>query len=700
MIASAPQALLDLVTASKPKTPHLKAPSAQQQVGPILKGLSPYLSAALVGEVVKVAQASEGTRNNTLNTAAVKIGRFVGSGALNGDEVMRELLRAATSTGLPEPEAMKTIVSGLTKGISEPRTPPPPAKKYPAAHVSYVHTPQDRSTISFELIVQTAGEHEQGAATLFKATFKHKCVYDHAEKQWYVYSGHSWHRDKVAQVLAFVDEVQALFKAAHREIVNKRRTLVSLIAEALVEAASAPDGSKGNTEHYRAQDDTLKAQEKLCIKAIIMLQASFHREQVVKLATQGKDSLGISGDEWDQTTGVLPCSNGVVDLKNGTLRPGKPTDYLRNAVPIDYDPSAKCPVFMLFLASVMDEDQTMVGFLKRLFGHAIGGTPTENVFAVLVGPGGNGKSILALILSHVLGELAWSVRAEFFLDSGRFGSADAPSASLLSICGKRVIFASEPAEGRAFDNAKVKHLTGSDRLTCRGPYAKHEISFTPTHVPFLLANTKPAASAGDEAFWRRTIIIEFLINFVDNPEKPNERLRDRDILNKLKAEAPGILRWLVEGHMEWQANGLQIPAKVRAATAEYRTETDTILHFVDDRCNRVEGSRESFRTLYEVYKHWASEMKLPIWTQKKFSMQLSRHFTKGYDSNKNVVFTGIVVISDHFYITQYQERHRNALNLLHEAIEVEAEAKALSCESSTLQEQGRFVLPSGGEVAG
>jgi len=699
VIASAPQSLLVLVTASKPKATHLKAPAAQQQVGPILKGLSPYLSAAFAREVAKVAQASEGTRNNTLNTAAVKLGHYVGSGALNGDEVTRELLRAATSTGLPETEAMKTIASGLAKGMTEPKTPPPPTKNL-SAPANYVLTRPQSSTVSLEAIIQAAGEHEQGAATLFKALFKDKCAYDHGEKQWYVFSGHSWHRDKVAQVLAFADEVQALFKAAHREIVGKRRALVSQIAEAQVDAASTPDGSKGSADHLKAQDATLKAQDKLCIKAISMLQASFHREQVVKLAAQGKDSLGISGEEWDQITGVLPCNNGVVDLETGTLRPGMPSDYLRNAAPIDYDPKAPCSEFEKFLATVMGEDQSMVCFLKRLFGHAIGGNPSENIFAVLVGPGGNGKSILALLLAHVLGELAWSVRAEFFLDSGRFGTADAPSASLLSVRSRRLIIASEPAEDRAFDLAKVKLFTGRDRLTCRAPYAKHEISFTPTHVPFLLANTKPAASAGDDAFWRRTIIIDFPISFVDNPEKPNERLRDRNILDKLKAEAPGILRWLVEGHIEWRTNGLQVPAKVRAATAEYRSESDVILQFVDERCNRAEGAKESFRLLYEMYKRWASEMKLPIWTQKKFSMQLSRHFPKGYDSNKNVIFTGIVVISDNLFMNQYQERHRQALNLLHEAIEVEAEAKALSSNSSKLQKQGHISLPPGGEVAG
>ena len=65
-----------------------------------------------------------------------------------------------------------------------------------------------------------------------------------------------------------------------------------------------------------------------------------------------------------------------------------------------------------------------------------------------------------------------------------------------------------------------------------------------------------------------------------------------------------------------------------------------------------------------------------------------------------MIFTGIVIISDNFFMNQYQERHRQALNLLHEAIEVEAEAKALSSDSSALQKQGHISLPPGGEVAG
>ena len=39
---------------------------------------------------------------------------------------------------------------------------------------------------------------------------------------------------------------------------------------------------------------------------------------------------------------------------------------------------------------------------------------------------------------------------------------------------------------------------------------------------------------------------------------------DKDLVAKLKAEAPGILRWALEGCLEWQRQGLGLPAAVQA----------------------------------------------------------------------------------------------------------------------------------------
>ncbi len=696
-IAEPPRRLLELVTAEKEKKPtnatRKQSKSFADKDSQSSSEISPYIRRALEDETLDVANAADGTRNNRLNIAAVKLGHYVGGGEIMRSDVEKALLRAATISGLSEGESLKTIASGLATGIREPKTAPPPKKANLASGRDHKKDAVSNKNITPEDIIQAAGEQEQGAANLFKVLFKEKFAYDHGERQWYEFVGHSWERDKVAQAHALVDEVQALFRQEYMRVSIERRALASQLAQAELDAANDPENNGGNDE-LKAQNKALAAREKLLLKAIRMLQTSYHREQVVKLAAQGENSLGISGDEWDQVKRVLPCQNGVVDLQTGELRAGKPFDYLRNAVPFDYDPTGRCSGFLKFLLTVMDDDAEMVAFLKRVFGHSIGGMPIEHVLAVFVGAGANGKSVLAKLIAYVLGELAWSVRAEFFLDSGRFGSADTPSASLLSVRGRRLVFGSEPADDRAFDLSKIKLFTGGDRLTCRAPYAKHEISFEPTHVPILLANNKPAACAADDAFWRRVLIVNFPISFVDDPQKPYERLRDRDIFDKLKSEAQGILNWLIEGYQEWHRDGLQVPAKVRAATMEYRSETDTVLQFVDDRCNRVENAEEPFYVLYEAFKRWSQEMRLPkMWSQKKFSQRLARHFKKNRDIGNGVVFIGLAVVSDRNdeRVSQAQNKHRAAMNMLEDAENAEYEARKALAKTKKLKAENEKI---------
>lgn len=86
---------------------------------------TPYGRAALEAETAIVAGAIEGTRNDRLNIAAVKLGSLVAGGELEEHDVRRALLDAALSAGLREHEAVATIKSGMEKGLSQPRNAPP-----------------------------------------------------------------------------------------------------------------------------------------------------------------------------------------------------------------------------------------------------------------------------------------------------------------------------------------------------------------------------------------------------------------------------------------------------------------------------------------------------------------------------------------------------------------------------------------------
>jgi hypothetical protein len=83
-----------------------------------------YVRSALDGEAAKVRAAAKGTRNDTLNTAALKLGHYVGSGYLDEGDAVDALADAARDCGLPQAEAAATIESGLSAGIVDPKTPP------------------------------------------------------------------------------------------------------------------------------------------------------------------------------------------------------------------------------------------------------------------------------------------------------------------------------------------------------------------------------------------------------------------------------------------------------------------------------------------------------------------------------------------------------------------------------------------------
>lgn len=102
---------------------------AERERRPALQSATPpraagaWARAALQGELGRVRTAVEGTRNDTLNRVAYRLGQIVGAGALPEDDVERALVSEALAIGLGEREATRTVRSGLTAGEATPRGP-------------------------------------------------------------------------------------------------------------------------------------------------------------------------------------------------------------------------------------------------------------------------------------------------------------------------------------------------------------------------------------------------------------------------------------------------------------------------------------------------------------------------------------------------------------------------------------------------
>ena len=68
---------------------------------------------------------------------------------------------------------------------------------------------------------------------------------------------------------------------------------------------------------------------------------------------------------------------------------------------------------------------------------------------------------------------------------------------------------------------------------------------TPQFKLWVAGNHKPGLRSVNEAIRRRVNLIPFTVTI-----PPEER--DRQLGDKLKAEWPGILQWMIDGCLQWQ----------------------------------------------------------------------------------------------------------------------------------------------------
>lgn len=480
---------------------------------------------------------------------------------------------------------------------------------------------QGGSIFTGEEILHALNSNEDGDAWLFANLFKGSFCYDHAAGRWYEFNGHYWVEDKINQVTAALEDVVNTYA-----IEAERQSWQRIKAE-----------KKKQTE----EADKHEAIEKLLFKRIRDLQASNRKTNVLHLSCAGRDTLGISGDEWNRAPMVLGCRNNVIDLKAKDTRPGNPEDYINEIAPTEWrGPKEPAPTWERFLDEIFDGDRELISYIQRLFGYAITGKSTEHIYPIFYGQGRNGKSTLFETIAYVLGDLAGPIEAEMLLAQRNVRQSGRPTSDIIALRGKRIVWASETGENRRLNSGKLKWLTGGDTLTGRAPYGKRQVTFKPSHTLFLLTNHKPHAPANDFALWSRIHLVPFNLSFVENPIKDNERKVDPGLAEKLKEEAPGILVWLIAGYFKWEKQGLDPPEAVKVATEAYRKDEDLVGQFISECCVVMSHARVKAGELREAYEKWCDESGEKPLSRNKFASQILNRFDRD-DSGRFRIYIGI-----------------------------------------------------------
>lgn len=414
---------------------------------------------------------------------------------------------------------------------------------------------------------------------------------------WIAWAETKWIREGAEQKI-----FRAVVLSAREDYALTRLAIVELEEELRVALLKSKEEAEKVEPRLKWQRQLLKWHE-----------TSQNSSRVDATIRQLRAILLLSMSALDAHPHYLNVANGTVDLRSAEMMPHAREHYITQQSPVEWDPDAKCPTWDAFLRTVMGGDALLVLYLQRLVGYSCSGSVEEELLLFLYGSGANGKSTFLNAMKLVMGDYACSAPRGLLM----IQKQQQHETEFARLLGKRVATGAEVGDGQRFDEAKIKDLTGRDTIACRRMNEDHWDLY-PTHKLWLAGNYKPTIVGVDPAIWRRIRVVPFIITI------PVEQ-RDKSLSEQLRNEAPGILRWAVNGYLEWKRIGLEEPEAVRAATAEYHDESDHLGQFFRETCAFEPAAKIPRAELRESYERWAKESGHEPWGGKKIAARLREH---------------------------------------------------------------------------
>lgn len=410
---------------------------------------------------------------------------------------------------------------------------------------------------------------ETDVARRFAAAAGGKLAFDHDDRRWFIWNGSIWARDPAGLAL---ERIKTFLEA------ERDRALRPADVDAL-----------GKVKFVRAVDELARSDPR----------------------------LAIHGAMWDADLWLLGTPGGVVDLRTGIMRPGKPADWIsKQTLVAPALPGTRAPKWEAFLQDATRGDGEMQGFLQRWAGYCLTGDVSEEVLSFLYGSGGNGKGVFTGALAAIMHTYAVAMPIEAFTAGGR-QNAEYYRAQM---AGARLITASETESGRQWAEAQIKELTGNEApVSARQPHGR-VYTYRPQFKLQFVGNHAPSLKGRSPAMERRLRIVPF-----DNePTTPNS-----DLKAELVAEYPAILRWMLDGCLDWQEGRLGTAAAIQAAGSDYFERQDVFGRWMEERCilDPTGTARTAPARLFTDYRAWCQGTGEVALASAEFAEKINR--TKG-----------------------------------------------------------------------
>ena len=440
---------------------------------------------------------------------------------------------------------------------------------------------------------------DMGNAERFVDLFGGSIRYCYTEKKWYYYNTLKWCVDNIGATERMADS-----------------SVKAMAAELKVYAQT--DADEG-TDMQKAFDKHMKASRSNKSKKAMLSEVQHH--------------VPILPSQMDKYRMALNTPSGILNLKTGKLNEHKAEYFFTKITSVDLSAAADCPRWLSFLDDIFDGDRDLIRYVQKALGYSLTGSTSEQCAFFLYGTGKNGKSTFLDVVRDVFGDYAANIQPETIMV--RNNNSSAINSDIARLKGARLVTSVEPNEGVRINEGLLKQLTGDDTVTARKLYSE-EFEFKPEFKLWMATNHKPIIRGTDTGIWRRIHMIPFTVAI------PDDKV-DKNLPHKLKAEMTAIFKWIVDGCMLWQQEGLKMPRAVLESVREYRREMDVISAFVNDCCN--ESGSVAAKTLYAAYAQWADDNNEYCMSNTKFGIEIAKRFAKTKTS-KGFFYSGISLISN------------------------------------------------------
>ncbi len=368
--------------------------------------------------------------------------------------------------------------------------------------------------------------------------------------------------------------------------------------------------SQSMTPNDNEQEGDFKKRKKMIFSQAERLASYSFCEKVIKTSqTLFKDDHII--EKFDAKPHWFCFSDfKAIDMKTGNVIDVRKEDYIMTTCgyPLPTRNDKKVQEASEFIKSLVEE-KNYKSFMSMISANFYGDPNLNQKLYVHTGTGGNGKSLLGLLLMYTLSGYAGILPIEQLTRDSK-GRDDANSA-LFAMRGKRYAQAVEPEDSKdtTLKVARIKELTGEDSVMVRELH-KTAVKMTISFTLNIFCNEKPRMSKSDAAIERRLVVFPYVYEFVDYPDESDPYQKQKDetksqMIKSDKAFRDGFLYLCLDF---WrQCNGKFIPTEdVARANAEYLLENNLVADWF--KANYIPSGDKWIRQkeLLDIYKQETS----------------------------------------------------------------------------------------------